>query len=90
MPIIREKPASVRGAGVVRSGRGRHAVIAVRAATDLRAAAMIGAVHDGTGRREASATNVAAASDGASDGSISGTVAVASANQDLLRCRARR
>ena len=90
MPITREKPKGVRGAGAVRSETGRHAVIAVRAATDLRAAAMIGAVHGATGRREASATNVAAASAGVSDGSISGTVAVATANQGRLLCRARR
>ena len=86
MPIIWEKPKGVRVAGVLRSGRGRHAVTAVRAATDLRAAAMIGAVHGATGRREASATNVAEVS----AGSIRGTVAVASANQGRLLCRAQR
>jgi len=90
MPIIREKPTSVRGVGVARSGRGRHVVTAVRAAMDLRAAAMIGAVQGAMDRHEGGVTNVAAASAGAGDGSMSGTVVVASANQGRLRYRARR
>ena len=86
MPITREKRTSVHGARVVSNATGRHAATVARAATDLRAAAMIGAVHDATGRREASATNAAAAN----DGSISGTVAIASANRGRLLYRPRR
>ena len=89
MPIIREKPKSVRAAEVVKNGRGRRAVIAARGAMVLRGAAMIGAVHAARDRREESATN-GAASDAASDGSISGTAVDTNVSQGRLWCRAQR